>query len=75
MTTNIDQPESKSIFTSKTFYLGLLSPLIGWAVAKIGFNLPPDVVSAVTEALATASVAFVTNRFFTSQPVHVVTPQ
>lgn len=72
--TDPSQP-SKSIFLSKTFWLSLLSPLVGWLASKYLVGLPPDSVAALTQALAALAVANIGTRLVTNQPVHILPPK
>lgn len=63
--------ESKSIFSSKTFWLNLAAPVFVYLSSK-GLNLTPDQqMAAVAIAMSAANVAV---RFFTSQAVHLAAP-
>ncbi len=67
-----DTVETKSIFSSKTFWLNVLGPVFAWFATSKGINLSPDEqVGVITGVMALANVVM---RFLTVQPVHLIPP-
>ncbi len=67
-----DTVETKSIFSSKTFWLNVLGPVFAWFATSKGINLSPDEqVEVITAVMALANIVM---RFLSVQPVHLVPP-
>lgn len=62
--------DSKSIFSSKTFWVNLLTGIVTAGGYATG-NIPPSWAPYIAAAVGTANILL---RAITTQPVHIVSP-